>query len=153
MLLAYGDLAKLFPKMKGIQDHELFFHTVATISDVPQFRGVFIPLGENTGELKKAIENGAVAALWKEEMEIPRYTPNHFPIFFTNDLLKGLKDMMELYIEKLNQQQKTELKVTNFLFSDEILLNENNSTYDIAVIAEKMKVINNLLQDGKEGAK
>ncbi|WP_066289396.1 hypothetical protein [Bacillus sp. FJAT-29937] len=153
MLLAYGDLAKLFPKKKGIQDYELFFHTVATISDVPQSRGVFIPLGENAGELKKAIENGAVAALWKEEVEIPRYTPNHFPIFFTNDLLKGLKDMMELYIEKLNEQQKTEFKVTNFLFSDEALLKENISTYDIAVMAEKMKEINNLLQDGKEGAK
>ena len=153
MLLAYGDLAKLFPKMKGIQDHELFFHTVATISDVPQFRGIFIPLDENTGELKKAIENGAVAALWREEKLIPRYTPNHFPIFFTNDLLKGLKDMMELYIEKLNQQQKAGIKVTNFLFSDEILLKENKLTYDIAVMAEKIKDISSQLQDGREGAK
>lgn len=153
MLLAYGDLAELFPMMKGIQDQELFFHTVATNSDMPQFRGLFIPLKEQTAELNKAIENGAVAALWEEGKEIPRYTPNHFPVFFTNDLLKGLKDMMELYIEKITNAQKEELEVTNFLFSDEILLKERNLTYDIAVMAEKINDIAEQLRDRKEGAK
>ncbi|MBY0120795.1 hypothetical protein [Bacillus sp. S/N-304-OC-R1] len=153
MFLAYGDLAKLFPIMKGIQDHELFFHTVATISDMPQLRGLYIPLNEHSGELEKAIENGAVAALWKEGEEIPRYTPNHFPVFYTNDLLKGLKDMMELYIEKVTKEQDAELDVTKFLFSNEILLNENKLTYDIAVMSEKINELGEQLRDRKEGAK
>lgn len=152
MFLTYGDLAKLFPKVKGIQFHELFFHTVATISDVPQLKGIYIPFEDKTGELKKAIENGAIAALWDERKEIPPYTPNHFPIFFTNDLLKGLKDMMEIYLEKINQADKLQKEGTHFLFIDEMRLKENNSTYDIAVMAEKINNVRARLQERKEGA-
>ncbi|QED47447.1 hypothetical protein [Cytobacillus dafuensis] len=153
MLLTYGDLANLFPKNKGIQDDELFFHTVTTISNVQQYKGIFIPFEENSGALKMAIENGAIAALWKEGEEIPRYTPNHFPIFFTNDLLKGLKDMMELYIEKINQTEIKLNEVTHFLFSREMDLNNNNSTYDNAIIADKISKLLEQLRQGKEGAK
>ena len=152
MFLTYGDLAKLFPKRRGIRNHELSFHTVATFSTISQPKGIFIPIEENSGQLNEAIGNGAIAALWDEEMEVPKYVPNHFPIFYTNDLLKGLKDMMELYIEKINQQEKAENKVTNFLFSNEILLKEKKSTYDIAVMAGEIKAMNKL-HDGKEGAK
>ncbi|MBU8877721.1 hypothetical protein BGM26_01795 [Bacillus sp. FJAT-29790] len=153
MFLTYGDLAKLFPNVKGIQDHELFFHTVATNSAMPQPKGIFIPFEGNSGEMEEAIENGAIAALWKEGKNIPRYTPNHFPIFFTNDLLKGLKDMMELYTEKINQEKTLLKEVTNFLFIDEMRLKENQSTYDIAVMAEKINAISEKLQQGREGAK
>ncbi|MBS4189127.1 hypothetical protein KHA94_02705 [Bacillus sp. FJAT-49705] len=153
MFLTYGDLANLFPKNKGIQDDELFFHTVTTISNVPQYKGIFIPFEENSGELKTAIENGAIAALWKEGDEIPQYTPNHFPIFFTNDILKGLKDMMELYIEKINQTEIKRKEVTNFLFSRELLLNKNKTTYDNAEIADKISKLLEQLRQGKEGAK
>lgn len=153
MFLTYGDLAKLFPQKRGIQLQELFFHTVATSSNTAQYKGIYIPLAEHSGELKKAIENGAIAALWDENVEIPLYTPNHFPLFLTNDLLKGLKDMMELYIEKINATNNKEDERTNFFFLKESCLKENTSTYDIAVNLEKIVKMNGWLQQGREGAK
>jgi UDP-N-acetylmuramyl pentapeptide synthase len=153
MFLTYGDLAKLFPNKRGIQEHELYFHTVASNSSVFQPKGVFIPFEEGSGKLGQAIENGAIAALWDESEDIPAYTPNHFPIFITNDLLKGLKDMMELYIENINNVEQTQKEVTNFLFLDEVRLKESTATYDIAVMADKISTVKERLQSGKEGAK
>lgn len=153
MFLTYGDLAKLFPKVRGIQGYELFFHTVVTTSNIPQHKGLFIPCEENSGELKMAITNGAIAALWDEKVEVPKYTPNHFPLFFTNDLLKGLMDMMELYIEKINQADNPFIEGTDFLFATEMSLNESNQTYDIAVMVEKVNHMRDMLQQGKGGAK
>lgn len=153
MFLTYGDLARLFPNKYGIQDHELYFHTVASNSAVLQPKGLFIPFEDGSGKLSQAIENGAIAALWDEKENIPSYTPNHFPIFITNDLLKGLKDMMELYIENLRKMEQTRKEVTNFLFLDEVRLKETKSTYDIAVMTEKIRTVKERLQIGKEGAK
>lgn len=153
MFLTYGDLAKLFPKKYGIQDNELYFHTVASYSDVFQPKGLFIPLEKESGRLNKAIENGAIAALWDERESIPSYTPNHFPIFITNDLLKGIKDMMELYIENISNKNVIQKEMTNFLFLDEERLKGTESTYDIAVMAEKILTVKEQLQIGKEGAK
>lgn len=153
MFLTYGELAKLFPNKYGIQDYELYFHTVASNSAVLQPKGLFIPFEEGSGKLSQAIENGAIAALWDEKESIPSYTPNHFPIFITNDLLKGLKDMMELYIENISYMNQTRIEVTNFLFLDEVRLKETESTYDIAVMSEKILTVREQLQSGKEGAK
>lgn len=153
MFLTYGDLAKLFPKKYGIQDYELYFHTVASNSAALQPKGLFIPFEEGSGKLSQAIENGAIAALWDEKESIPSYTPNHFPIFITNDLLKGLKDMMELYIENISNMNQIRNEVTNFLFLDEVRLKKNESSYDIAVMAEKILTVREQLQIGKEGAK
>ncbi|GLB61225.1 hypothetical protein [Cytobacillus sp. NCCP-133] len=136
MYLTYGDLAELFPKASGIKDNELHFHTVAASSSIVQPKGIYIPLEEKEN-LKEAIGNGAVAALWNKKDQLPAYTPNHFPIFYMNDLRKGLKDIMELYIEKMKRADK-KINTTNFLFLDEKSLKENDATYDIAVMAEKL---------------
>lgn len=153
MFLTYGDLAKLFPKVKGIQVKELFFHTVATIADIPQYKGIYIPCEENSGELQIAISNGAIAALWDINMPIPKYTPNHFPLFFTNDLLKGLMDMMEIYIENLTQAENPQIEGTDFLFSTGMQFKENNSAYNQAELVGKINHFNKMLQQRKEGAK
>lgn len=153
MFLTYGDLARLFPKGKGIQVEELFFHTVATISEIPQHKGVFIPCEENSGELLTAISNGAIAALWDEKVVVPKYTPNHFPLFFTNDLLKGLMDMMEIYLENINQTENLQTEGTDFHFSKEMKFKENISAYNHAEIVGKINNISKLLQHRMEGAK
>lgn len=153
MLVTYGDLAKRFPKIKGIRDHELCFHTITTISAVPQHKGLFIPIHNTSGELKEAIENGAVAALWNEMQKVPHYTPNHFPIFFTNDLLKGLKDMMELYLKQLKQNNFTLNEVTRFLITQDSLIQKNDEISSLAVMAEQINNLNKNFLEGEEGVK
>jgi hypothetical protein len=83
MYLAFDDLVTIFPEFKGIKEADHLYFTVTDNADREQTRGLFIPLNDDSGELLDAIANGAIAAVWDKKKQIPRYTPNHFPIFFT----------------------------------------------------------------------
>lgn len=151
MFLSYKDLAKLFPNTRGIKEETLVFQTVAAKGTDPQPKGIFIPLTNNPGELKGALENGAIAAIWPKGMEVPKMTPNHFPMFFVNDLLDGLKKILFLYKQRLQEDNGINTERTDFLFLDERLLKEFYETYDIAVMEEKWnEVVKQLSFGGKE---
>ncbi|MFD2443425.1 hypothetical protein ACFSO7_05435 [Bacillus sp. CGMCC 1.16607] len=133
MFLAYSDLVKLYPNTKGIKD-EFEFMTVSTDSTFHQQKGLFIPLYEDSGELKEAIQNGAVGAILEEQMEIPKYLPNQFPVFLTNNLNDALKQILSTYLEKLNGENTNMMNMTKFLFDEERRLNECLSSYDKPVL-------------------
>jgi UDP-N-acetylmuramyl pentapeptide synthase len=145
MTLSYRVIAQAIPEAKGFVDKKLIFQSVSFFSESIQPKGLFVPLfEEQSGKLSTAITNGAIGAIWEKGKEIPSYTPNHFPIFYTNDLKKGFMQMINIYEEQLKNQQNTK---TKFIFSKETSLNSAKETYDIAVIKEF------LLQDhffGKE---
>ncbi|MDQ0270337.1 hypothetical protein [Cytobacillus purgationiresistens] len=118
MHLTYGDLMSIFPNRAGVQNEELIFRLIATSSKLIQGKGLYIPIEEEIPDLKQALENGAVAAVWKAGEKLPAFTPNHFPILFTNDLLKGLEDMMNVYVNKLQQTDGEQLTETKLMFSN-----------------------------------
>ena len=128
MFLAYSDLVKLYPKTKGVKD-ELEFMTVSTDSMFSQPKGLFLPLYEDSGELKEAIQNGAIGAILGEKMDIPRYVPNQFPIFFTNNLNDAMKQILSTYKEKLSGEKIDMMYMTKFLFEEERRLNESLTSY------------------------
>jgi UDP-N-acetylmuramyl pentapeptide synthase len=132
MFLTLGDLANLFPKTTGMKD-EFQFCTVSTDSTLSQPRGLFIPLFKDSGELKDAIQNGAIGAIWDEQEELPLYIPNHFPIFYTNNLVEALEQIMKAYVDKLNGETNEIMNMTKFLFIEEKLLNNAIPSYDIPV--------------------
>lgn len=140
MFLALQDLSGLFLEKKGVED-DFLFHTVADHADVLQPRGLFIPLSEDSGELSEAIANGAIAAIWPSGKELPRYTPNHFPVFFTEDNVEALTNVLQLYIDKLNGETEKKMEITNFKFSHKELLNKNRETYDIAVMLKQLSAV------------
>ena len=106
MTLSYKTIRQAIPEAKGYVDEELNFLTVSFFSDEKQVKGLFAPVyGKDSGDLSTAIANGAIGAIWDKEEEIPSYTPNHFPIFYTNDIKKGLYKMIELYEQNSNEQQ------------------------------------------------
>lgn len=136
----YDDLKLLFSDSSGIQDIQLDIETVSSSAELNQPKGLFIPLWPKSGELKTAIANGAVAAVWKREQEIPKYTPNHFPIFYVDDLLPAVKEILLSYREKLKKEETgTKKDRTNFLFLDKKLLNDFYETYDNAVMEGNLK--------------
>ncbi|WP_449619297.1 hypothetical protein [Robertmurraya sp. Marseille-Q9965] len=145
MYLTYEDVSLLFPEVAGIKDVNVDFQTVSFSATTKQPKGLFIPMNHSSGELKLAIANGAIAAVWKKGMEIPTYTPNHFPIFFTEDLLQALKKILLLNKEKNNTRKKEDM--TDFLFLDEKLLNDFYETYDSAVIET---LLNEMLEKFRE---
>ncbi|MBV7503829.1 hypothetical protein KW850_00935 [Bacillus sp. sid0103] len=141
MYLALKDLAGLFENRRGIQD-DLFFVTVCDQANAAQPKGLFVYGSGKSGDLSEAIANGAIAAIWEEGIEIPSYTPNHFPIFFTPDPVEAIITIISHYIEKLNGETDEIMEITNFKFSNKKLLNKNKVTYDIAVMLNKINTNN-----------
>ncbi|WP_071395430.1 hypothetical protein [Bacillus tuaregi] len=146
MRLIYSDLVQLFPNYRGVSDLSLSFLTVTSFAHLAQPKGIFIPLFKTSGELKEAINNGAIAVLWDEEVPLPAYTPNQFLVFYCKDLLKGLKEMIEYYQKKLESEQKS-MKQTKFHLLPELSLNVKQDTYDVAVMGK----LEQLLKDSHVG--
>ncbi|MFP7296035.1 hypothetical protein [Neobacillus niacini] len=142
MYLAFNDLVTIFPDFKGVReaDHLYFMVTDNAGSDQP--RGLFIPLTNDSGELLDAIANGAIAAVWDKKNPIPKYTPNHFPVFFTEDLTSGVRHLLQFYFEKIDGENREKMNMTKFAFLNKKLLKENKETYDIAVMLEKISMKN-----------
>lgn len=136
-MLTYQDVLSLFSRTTGITGENIRFLTVSSLADAKQPKGLFVPVSTDSGTLQEAISNGAVAAVWPEDEKVPAYAPNHFPVFYTQDNLKGLEKIMNSYYEYLTQQ-KDNYERTNFIFLNKGLLIEADETYDIAVMAEKI---------------
>lgn len=108
-----------------------------------------MPFSQESGELKDAITNGAIAAIWKEGINIPKYTPNHFPIFYCEDFVIGLKNILILYREKLQEMDNKQMDKTDFLFIDKKLLNKYYETYDNAVMESILTSLNIGTEEGE----
>ncbi|CAI9386141.1 hypothetical protein ACTQ5K_03480 [Niallia sp. Sow4_A1] len=133
MTLSYNVILQAIPKAKGFVKEDLLFQTVTFIADTKQSKGLFIPFyEENSGDLSIAIANGAIGAIWEEGVDLPSYTPNHFPIFYTKDLKEGILKMIEIYEKQLQTQEST----TKFIFLKENSLHSMMESYDIPVIRE-----------------
>jgi hypothetical protein len=141
MYLAFNDLVKIFSDFKGIKEADHLYFTVTDNAEIEQKRGLFIPLNDASGELLEAIANGAIAAIWDNKKQVPRYTPNHFPIFFTDKPIEGIRDLLRIYLEKIDGDKTEKMDMTKFVFLNKELLKENKETYDIAVMLEKLNVI------------
>jgi UDP-N-acetylmuramyl pentapeptide synthase len=142
MYLSLQDFTHLFERSRGANEN-LVFQTVTDDSRASQPKGVFVPINQESGELGEAIANGAIAAIWEKDKEIPRYTPNHFPIFFVSDLSDAVLKLLKFYVEKLDGDIEGKMEITNFDFLNKKLLNKNNETYDIAVMLDQIKTQNN----------
>jgi len=138
MLLEYRDLEKLFVNKKGITG-DFVYCTVTDQANVEQPKGLFVAVTEDSGQLSEAIKNGAVAAIWEKDRPLPRYTPNHFPVFFTEDTAEGVKVILQSYLEKLNGDPNKKMELTNFKMINKKLHNKNRESYDIAVMLKKIE--------------
>ncbi len=137
-MLTYDDMAQIFPTKERFADPSVMFHTVSTFAHYPQQKGIFIPLYRQSGELKEAIKSGALGTLWELDAPMPKYTPNHFIVFYTKDIWKGLRIMLEKYQEKL--QNKNEGPYTQFVLEDSGL-HETAQTFDITRVMQRFNII------------
>jgi UDP-N-acetylmuramyl pentapeptide synthase len=133
MFLTYDDLVNKFPDSKGIKEDFQFF-TVSTDATLSQPKGLFIPLYADSGELKDAINNGAIGAIWDSEISVPTYIPSQFPILFATDLNIAFEIVLKTYVDKLNGEKIDIMNMTKFLFKEETLLNDSISSYDKPVL-------------------
>lgn len=142
MYLAFNDLVTLFPDFRGVKEADHLYFTVTDNADAPQARGLFVPINDASGELLAAIANGAIAAIWDKAKPVPKYTPNHFPIFFTDNQIDAVRELLRVYFEKIDGDNIEKMNMTNFVFFNKKLLKENKETYDIAVMLEQISMKN-----------
>ena len=116
MYLAFNDLGKLFSDMRGIKEADHTYFTVTDNAKAMQTRGLFVPLNDDSGDLLGAIANGAIAAIWDIKKQVPKYTPNHFPIFFTDNPIEAIRELLRLYIEKMDGDKADQMNMTKFEF-------------------------------------
>lgn len=113
-MLTYEDIKRILSETKGVSDADISFGCIAFTSNEKQLKGLFIPNGKDDN-LQEAITNGAVAAVWKSQEELPFYTPNHFPVFLAEeDLLSAVIQIVERYSNKISlieTDKKTWLKL------------------------------------------
>ncbi|MFC7061299.1 UDP-N-acetylmuramoyl-tripeptide--D-alanyl-D-alanine ligase [Halobacillus seohaensis] len=100
------DLTPLFPKSRGAAKDLISIRSAMTDSRKVMKQSLFIPIvGENFDGhnfLADAIKNGAVAALWQEDHELPWEIPTEFPVFFVEDTLQALQETSSFYLNKVN---------------------------------------------------
>ncbi|WP_070120192.1 UDP-N-acetylmuramoyl-tripeptide--D-alanyl-D-alanine ligase [Bacillus marinisedimentorum] len=107
MKLSVAELTSAFSDFRGAaEDSSIMISGVFTDSRQEVKKGLFIPIeGERFDGhdfLKEAIENGAVASLWKKGREVPKFVPTDFPLFYVEDTLSGLQKLAAFYLEKVN---------------------------------------------------
>ncbi|HZG61187.1 MAG TPA: hypothetical protein VEY68_12085 [Anoxybacillus sp.] len=144
-MLTYRFLKKLFPVTRGIEDDTIQFRHLFVHPLQVAAKGLFVPLRYEHKDLQQAIENGAIAALWKKGVPLPAYVPNHFPIFFVSSPLQALIEIVETYLQSNEMENE---KMTRFCLNMEGAHIEENHSYDIAVI-DLLKQLEQRLQ--KEG--
>ncbi|MBM7552854.1 UDP-N-acetylmuramoyl-tripeptide--D-alanyl-D-alanine ligase [Thalassobacillus pellis] len=106
MLFAVNELNDIFSISQGASHEEITIHSVMTDSRKEMKQSIFVPVvGEKFDAhqfMKQAIENGAVAALWQSDRELPKYVPTDFPVFFVEDTTKALQVMAKYYLGKVD---------------------------------------------------
>jgi UDP-N-acetylmuramyl pentapeptide synthase len=131
-MLLYRHVKELFPSTKGIQEDTLPFQTVYVNPDETVSKGLYIPVlvskdCEFSDCLLKAINGGAIGAIWPNDKQIPKFVPNHFPTFMVDDTLEAIEKLVDFYEDNLPAFN------TNFKLSITGTHNEGNFTYDSPV--------------------
>lgn len=120
-MLSIKELAGWFEQIAGVRMGMIQIETVSITSSLSMPKGLYLPVAE-TPDLSAAIEQGAIAALWKAGAFLPKAAPNDFPIFQAQDLLAAFETIAKNYKEKIDQEEWKPM--TSFIFY------ENNQTRD-----------------------
>jgi hypothetical protein len=89
MFSTYRDIAKVWA------EEDFPFSPVTCSPDTPVLNR------PSAVKQKEALENGAAESIWDASAE----TPSYFPLLYTNDVLKGLLDNMEIYIQRIKRME------------------------------------------------
>lgn len=106
MLLTTKWIEKHLPNEKGNLFEEIMIEHVTTDSRLQQPNALFVPivgdLFDGHDFLEQAIDNGAVATLWKKDKELPSFVARDFPVFYVTDTLEGLQYLSHMYRKEIN---------------------------------------------------
>lgn len=106
MLFTTNWVSTFFNDYKGVAKDKIEINEIVTDSRVQSAKSLFIPIqGDNFDGhdyLKQAFNNGAVAAFWNKNREVPSFLPTEFPLFHVEDTLEALQKLAALYRNEIN---------------------------------------------------
>lgn len=106
MLFSIPFLTDLFPDTKGSMHDQFIINQVITDSRKSMSHGLFVPLigdkFDGHAYINEAIEQGAVATIWKKDIPLPKFLPTDFPVFFVADTLVALQQLAHAYRLEIN---------------------------------------------------
>ncbi len=110
-MISFTEMKSLFPVSRGTNDSAIEFKEIYVDSEQKVVKGLYVSLINDNCEvdLKKALYNGAIGAVWDEKLEIPRFLPNHFPIFLVEDTCDALQQLI-LYIKKNRNNDRCKME-------------------------------------------
>lgn len=106
MLFTTNWISTFFNDYKGVATDKIGISEVVTDSRVQSSKSLFVPItGENFNGhdfIKQAFNNGAVAAFWQKDKEVPAFLPTEFPLFYVEDTLLALQQLATAYRNEIN---------------------------------------------------
>jgi len=101
MLFTMNLLAECFPEHRGSFQLATEIKVVVTDSRKQTENSLFIPIAGERFDghefAPQAIDNGAKAILWQKDRELPEGIRDDFPIFYTEDTVKGMQELAYAY--------------------------------------------------------
>ncbi|RWZ60696.1 UDP-N-acetylmuramoyl-tripeptide--D-alanyl-D-alanine ligase [Halobacillus fulvus] len=106
MKLEVNELIQVFPEHRGLATDPITIRSIMTDSRKKAKQSLFVPIvGENFDGhsfLGDAIKQGATAAIWQRDVELPKLVPTDFPVFFVEDTTKALQELAAFYLKKVD---------------------------------------------------
>jgi len=104
-LLSNQDLWILFQEAYGLKSQDFYFEEVITDPNIITKKGLYISIEQEKRDelLKRALYNGVVAAVWPKDEKLPGFLPNHFPVFVVPEPFPALKQILEFYLKKIEE--------------------------------------------------
>ncbi|MEH7382427.1 hypothetical protein V7138_18340 [Bacillus sp. JJ1533] len=148
-MLSNQDMWTMFDEGYGIKNQNFVFEEVITDPTILTKRGLYVSIERDKRDefLKQALYNGAVAAVWPKDEKLPLFLPNHFPVFVVTDPLPALKQILEYYLKKIEENgYDTMTKFKLFTNETKELMQDNQTKNEIKILAKKLSMI----EEGRE---
>ncbi|MEH7222464.1 hypothetical protein V7112_01525 [Bacillus sp. JJ1566] len=143
-MLSNQDMWTLFEEAYGIKTQNFNLEEVITDSSVLSKKGLYISIEQEKRDefLRQALYNGAVAAVWPKDEKIPLFLPNHFPVFVVTDPLPALKQIIEFYLKKIEENgYDTMTKFKLFTNETKTYEQDKKTVNEIKMLAKKISMI------------
>ena len=105
MRLSLAEISEIFPSNRGTTSSSIYVQEIITDSRKKSAKWLFIPIIGDKFDghdfLKDAIYNGAIAAVWQENKEIPAFVPTDFPLYLVQDTTDALQSIAKYYLQQI----------------------------------------------------
>ncbi|MBW8348633.1 hypothetical protein K0H71_04105 [Bacillus sp. IITD106] len=144
-MLTYSDVVTLYPNIRGVKVNTLVYKCLTFDSSIQQSKGLFIG-SQRDCNLLRAIGNGAISVIWPQDIPIPHYTPNDFPVILVDDSIEAMVKLVHKYPEKITLKKRGD--ATKMIFSSKEL-QKDSVYYEIYCLLNEYKDSSEMRNEGQ----